>query len=74
MVAAVARECHEVAAIDRDDKRVLWRYGDVDPTSGELWLWGDTERPANLRRAVVPARGRQPLEIVPDLATEWPNR
>lgn len=60
---------HEVAAVDRDDKRVLWRYGDVDPTSGELWLWGDTERPANLRRAVVPARGRQPLEIVPDLAT-----
>jgi signal transduction histidine kinase/streptogramin lyase len=48
---------------------VLWRYGDVDPKSGELWLWGDTDRPADLRRAAIPARGGHALDIVPDLAT-----
>ena len=60
---------HEVASVVRNDKRVLWRYGDVDPASGELWLWGDTLRPEELRRATVPGGITRSLEVVPDIAT-----
>ena len=57
---------HEVADVVRNDRRVLWRYGDVDPTSGDLWLWGDTLRPADVSRATISRRVVAPLEIVPD--------
>ena len=63
------RRFREVATVVRNDKRVLWRYGDIDPTSGELWLWGDTLRPGDLHRAAMPSRAAGPLVVAPDLAT-----
>ena len=60
---------HEVANVFRNDKRVLWRYGDIDPTSGELWLWGDTLRPGDLRRASISRGVVKPLVIASDMAT-----
>jgi signal transduction histidine kinase/ligand-binding sensor domain-containing protein len=60
---------HEVANVVRSDKRVLWRYGDIDPTSGELWLWGDTLRPGDLRRALMPNDAGKPLVIRSDTET-----
>ncbi|MFM7205991.1 MAG: two-component regulator propeller domain-containing protein [Planctomycetaceae bacterium] len=56
----------EVATVTRNDRRVLWRYGDVDPSSGDLWLWGDTLRPGDIRRAAMTARKAASLEIVAD--------
>lgn len=57
---------NEVATVARGDRRVLWRYGDIDPATGELWLWGDTLRPGDLRRVAIPPRGGGALEVTQD--------
>ena len=59
----------EIAAVVRDDKRVLWRYGDIDPVAGTLWLWGDTLQQSDLRRALVPRGTVTRLDVREDLAT-----
>jgi streptogramin lyase len=41
VLAFDGKRFQEVANVVRNDKRVLWRYGDIDPSSGELWLWGE---------------------------------
>ena len=68
VLAFDGKRFREVAGVVRNDRRVLWRYGDVEPGSGELWLWGDTLRPGDLRRAALPAGGVAPLEVVADVA------
>lgn len=68
VLAFDGKRFREVATVVRNDRRVLWRYGDIDPASGELWLWGDTLRPGDLRRATIPAGGLAALEVVADLA------
>jgi|688.fasta_scaffold68578_1 signal transduction histidine kinase len=69
VLAFDGKRFREVATVVRKDRRVLWRYGDIDPTSGELWLWGDTLRPGDIRRASIPRGGVVPLEVVADIAT-----
>lgn len=59
----------ELATVVRNDKRVLWRYGDVDPAGGELWLWGDTLQPGNVLHAAMPRQPSAPIEVFPDAAT-----
>ena len=69
VLAFDGKRFHELADVVRNDKRVLWRYGDIDPTSGELWLWGDTLRPGDLRRASISREVSKPLVIASDMAT-----
>ncbi len=69
VLAFDGKRFHELADVVRNDKRVLWRYGDIDPTSGELWLWGDTLRPGDLRRASISRGVAKPLVIASDMAT-----
>jgi len=69
VLAFDGKRFQEVANVVRNDKRVLWRYGDIDPTSGELWLWGDTLRPGDLRRASISREVSKPLMIASDMAT-----
>ena len=69
VLAFDGKRFQEVANVVRNDKRVLWRYGDIDPTSGELWLWGDTLRPGDLRRASISREVSKPLVIASDMAT-----
>jgi signal transduction histidine kinase/ligand-binding sensor domain-containing protein len=45
------------------DGELLWRYGGIDPGSGDLWLWGDVEGVRRLYRGRVPARPREPLVV-----------
>jgi hypothetical protein len=69
VLAFDGKRFQEVANVVRNDKRVLWRYGDIDPSSGELWLWGDTLRPGDLRRASISREVSKPLVIASDMAT-----
>lgn len=69
VLAFDGKRFQEVANVVRNDKRVLWRYGDIDPKSGELWLWGDTLRPGDLRRASISREVSKPLVIASDMAT-----
>jgi hypothetical protein len=41
----------EVTAKAPADAPLAWRYGDIDPTTGDLWLWGDAQHPGRLLRA-----------------------
>ncbi len=45
----------------------LWRYGGIDPESGELWLWGDIDSVRRLYRCRLAERSRAPL-IVEEVA------
>jgi signal transduction histidine kinase len=57
----------EAAVAAPDDRGVQWRFGDIDPHSGTLWLWGDTHRRSALRRAEVPASSFRRLLVEDDL-------
>lgn len=56
----------EVASEASAPTRLAWRYGDVDPTTGELWLWGNTQDPGRVLRAAMPRRTPATLTLVPD--------
>ncbi|MFM7244979.1 MAG: two-component regulator propeller domain-containing protein [Planctomycetaceae bacterium] len=56
----------EVAAHASADAPVAWRYGDVDPTTGDLWLWGNTQDPGRLLRAAMPPRASSGLRPAAD--------
>lgn len=58
----------EVTAKAPADAPLAWRYGDIDPTTGDLWLWGDAQRPGRLLRAALPRRTPAALTLVPDAA------
>lgn len=47
-------------AVDGDP---LWRYGGVDPASGDLWLWGDIGGVRRLYHGRLPVRTRDPVVI-----------
>jgi len=56
----------EVTAGSSADAPVAWRYGDVDPSTGELWLWGNTRDPGRLLHAAMSHRPPDSLTLMPD--------
>ena len=55
----------EVTAGSSATAPVAWRYGDVDPSTGELWLWGNTQDPGRLLRATMSQRPPHSPTLVP---------
>lgn len=41
----------------------LWRYGGIDPASGEVWLWGDFAGVRRLYRGRLPPQPGDPLSV-----------